>query len=269
MNRFWGILFLLVPILGLASFLLAANNLFPLPNAWLPDNYSQSGIAIDKLFYLVHWICAFFFLGVGLLIVYCLWKFADPKRERAAYFKEHLGLELIWSIIPAAILLWLAFYQLNTWETQRVNRPMVQVGDTTVPKAPLVRVYAKQFGWEFKYAGADNTFDTIDDVSSENLMVVPSGEPIVLQLESRDVIHSFFVPQLRLKHDVVPGMTQFAWFTPTDNATMSIVCAELCGWGHYKMNATLKIVPPAEFNNWMKDQQLRIAPPEFQTRQGD
>lgn len=192
-------------------------------------------------------------------------------RETASFIRGNTKLEIIWTLIPAAILVWLALFQMQTWSDQRVDRPTIQVGDQILPKPPMVRVVAKQYGWEFQYAGADNRFDSVDDVSVENLMVIPNNEPIVMQLESRDVIHSFFVPKLRFKHDVVPGMKQIAWFTPTtsEDSTieLTIVCAELCGWGHYKMNAQLRIVPRSEFDAWIKDQQLRVAPPEI-ARQG-
>jgi len=82
---------------------------------------------------------------------------------------------------------------------------------------------------------------------------VPRGEDVVLQLESRDVIHSFFVPELRLKQDVVPGMSQFAWFNANQTGEVDILCTELCGWGHYKMKARLRIVEPEEFQTYLKD----------------
>lgn len=74
----------------------------------------------------------------------------------------------------------------------------------------------------------------------------------MLQLESRDVIHSFFVPELRLKQDVVPGMSQFAWFNANQTAEVDILCTELCGWGHYKMKARLRIVDPNEFKKYVE-----------------
>ena len=263
----WSILFFLFTAGCLAAFLLAANNVEPLKGAWLPENFSENGIAIDRLFYLAHWICAVFFVGIGCMLALFVWKFSAPNREKASFFRGNTTLEIVWTLIPAAILIWLAVFQMQAWSAQRVDRPTLQVGGQTLPKPPLVRVIAKQFGWEFQYAGADNRFDSVDDVTLENLMVVPDDETIVMQLESRDVIHSFFVPKLRLKNDVVPGMKQIAWFTPTASADLTIVCAELCGWGHYKMNASLRIVPRNEFDDWILEQQLRIAPSEI-TRQG-
>ena len=264
MNRLWSLLFLLVPIGGLAAFALASLGVGPLDGAWLPDNYAESGIAVDHLWKTVHWICAFIFALTGLLIGFVVWKFGGSDRSEAVYTKGSIGLELTWSIIPGAILLGLAIYQMNAWAEQRVNRPMIEIDGESIPKPPLVRVVAKQFGWEFHYAGADQAFDTVDDFWVENLMVVPDDETIVFRLESRDVIHSFFVPKMRLKQDVVPGMIQTAWFNPLTTGTLNIVCAELCGWGHYKMNAKLKIVSRAEFVRWIGEQQSRMEPPQLE-----
>ena len=105
----------------------------------------------------------------------------------------------------------------------------------------------------------------IDDSSMnckniENLMVVPEKTDIVLQLESRDVIHSFFVADLRLKQDIVPGMLQFAWFNASRTGDLEILCTELCGWGHYKMNAKLRIVSQPEYEQWLAELQSEYYP---------
>ncbi len=264
MNRIWSLLFLLVPVFGIAAFVLAARNLWPLQGAWLPENFSESGVAIDELWYLVHWICGGIFVLTGVLITWMVWRFASQTGVQAKYFQSSVSLELAWSIIPAAILIGLAWYQMNAWSAQRVERPVIAIGQEMIDKPELVRVVAKQFGWEFHYAGADGKFETLDDFVVENLMKVPADEIIVMRLTSRDVIHSFFVPQLRLKHDVVPGRQQTAWFKPLSPAKMEIVCAELCGWGHYKMVAKLEIVSRREFESWIAGQQSRYAAPELE-----
>ena len=263
MNRFWSILFFLVPLCGLTAFVLAAMGLDPFKGAWLPENYSESGKAIDELWYLVHYVCAFFFLLTGLLIGLVTWKCTGVNARSAAFTKSSLKLEVVWTVIPAAILVALAFYQLNAWSAQRVQRPTIMVNGQKTERPPLVKVIARQFGWTFVYAGEDSIFNTLDDISVENLMVVPVDESIVMELESKDVIHSFFVPKLRLKNDMVPGMIQFAWFKPTRTGELDIVCAELCGWGHYKMNARMKIVSRSEFDQWIVQQQDRIRAPQL------
>ena len=242
---------------------MAAAGINPLNDAWLPENYSESGEAIDELWRIVHYICAFFFLLTGLLIGYVTWKFTNPNIQRASNTRSNLKLEFVWTIIPVAILVTLAFYQLNAWSAQRVDRPKSEVDGQVFDQPPFVKVIARQFGWTFVYPGADGAFDTLDDVLVENLIVVPVEETIVMELQSKDVIHSFFVPRLRLKHDMVPGMVQFAWFKPTRTGRLDVVCAELCGWGHYKMNAEMRIVSRGEFDVWIAEQQARIKAPQL------
>lgn len=263
MNRVWSILFFLIPVGGIAAFLLAANGLPPFVGAWLPANFSQNGESIDGLFMLVHWICALFFVGIGCAIGWIIWRFNASKRETASYYHSNVKLELLWSFVPGAILIFLAFYQLQTWAAQKVDRPTIVVNGETIFQPASLRVVARQYDWEFQYAGKDKKLGTPDDFSIQNLMVVPDDNPIVMQMESRDVIHSFFVPKLRLKQDIIPGATQFVWFKPTATAEMNILCAELCGWGHYKMTAILRIVPRAEYEAWIEEQQRKFDPPEL------
>ena len=119
---------------------------------------------------------------------------------------------------------------------------------------------AKRFGWEFHYPGPDGIVQTQDDDYIENELVLPVDTDIVLQLESLDVIHSFFVPQLRLKQDIVPGMKQFAWFRANQPVEMEIACTELCGWGHYKMQGILRIVSQNEYDQWIRERMNRRQP---------
>ncbi|MEM9413522.1 MAG: cytochrome c oxidase subunit II [Planctomycetota bacterium] len=263
MNRLWGIVFFVIPVLGVLSFVFAANRVGPFRSAWLPENYSETGAAIDELWYLVHFICGGFFLLTGLLLSWAVFRYSSRPHATARYIKENLTLELVWTIIPGAILVGLAFYQLEVWAKQRVDAPMLETRDGAILKPDSVRIVARQYGWEFYYPGADGEFDTLDDFHSDIEMVVPDDEATVARMESRDVIHSFFVPKLRLKHDIVPGTIQRIWFTPTGQAEMNIVCAELCGWGHYKMNAKLRIVSRKKFESWKLQQQSRMAAPDL------
>ncbi len=250
MNRFWSILFLLVPVLAIATYVMAAYDIAPLNNAWMPESYSNAGNTIDYLFNGLHLLSALILVGTMLAIGWIVWKF-DESREQAQHIHHNTRLELVWSIIPCIILVFIAFYQMNSWAENKMNRPTIEVDGQTIPKPPLVLVKAKQFGWEFHYAGDDDRIQTQDDVYIENELVVPVGQDVVLQLESYDVIHSFSVVELRLKQDIVPGMIQFAWFNATREGQMEIACAELCGWGHYKMTARMRIVSQTEFDNWL------------------
>jgi len=218
-------------------------------DTWLPENFSQSGQIIDNLFNMIHVVCAVIFLLTTTVLGYALWRFRGRAGDKANYVHSNTLLEVIWSIIPAGILIFLSLYQYDSWAEDKMRRPIVET--TGQPMPPQVKVIAKQFGWEFYYPGEDGTFGTVDDVYLENELYVPSDEAVVLQLESRDVIHSFFIPALRVKQDIVPGMKHFIWFEANGsdpNDSYSIACTELCGWGHYKMKAWIRILPRKEFD---------------------
>ena len=234
---------------------MAINGVWPFAACQMPPSLSTAGETIDNLFNGIHVLAVVILLGTGGAIGYVLWRF-DHRRtpdRKAKYFSHNTALELVWTLIPGIILLFLALYQMEAWSENKMVRPTTMVSGIETQTPPMVLVKAKQFGWEFHYAGADGVVETADDLYVEGLLVVPRGQDVVLQLESRDVIHSFFVPELRLKQDVVPGMRQFAWFNANQTAEVDILCTELCGWGHYKMKARLRIVEPAEFESYIED----------------
>jgi cytochrome c oxidase subunit 2 len=256
MNRFWSLLFLLVPLLSVGIYVWAALGRAPLATAWLPENLSYQGQTIDWLFLLIHYLAAALLLGTGLFLAVAIWRFGDRPGARARFVHTKVGLEIGWTIVPAAILIWLSLYQWNAWADNKLRRPMTQTQAGPQLRPPLARIVAKQFGWEIYYPGPDGKLDTPDDLYVENELYVPAGDEVVLELQSRDVIHDFFVPQLRLKQDIVPGSTQYLWFRTLPEAVnrrLDFVCAELCGWGHYKMNGWLYIVSTSDFERRMRE----------------
>ena len=153
-HRFWSILFFLVPVLAIGTYVMAAMNAWPFNGAWMPESYSEAGDTIDHLFNGLHLLSAVILIGTMLSIGWIVWRF-NEKRESALYIHHNTKLEVIWTIIPAAILVFIAFYQMNSWAENKMNRPMIMVNGHSVPKPPLCLVKAKQFGWEFHYAGED------------------------------------------------------------------------------------------------------------------
>jgi cytochrome c oxidase subunit 2 len=123
--------------------------------------------------------------------------------------------------------------------------------------APTVEVVARQFEWRLRYPGRDGTLGTADDLFLVNDMHVPVDEDILVQLKSMDVLHSFFIPNLRIKQDAVPGMKIPVWFKATENGQFDIVCAELCGWGHYKMKGRVTVESREDFDRWLEAQYAR------------
>jgi cytochrome c oxidase subunit 2 len=118
------------------------------------------------------------------------------------------------------------------------------------PETVRIEVNAHQWSWAVRYAGPDGKFNTPDDIVLLNEIVVPQGAPVTFQLVSTDVIHSFNVPNMRAKIDVVPGMVNRVWFTPKETGEFDIACAQHCGANHYKMKAKVTVLPRADYERW-------------------
>lgn len=250
MGRFWSLLFLMVPVLGVLVFVFAASpDSWPLLDHWLPENINKYGYVIDDLFMFILYLTGVIFIITGVLLFRFLWKYdAARNPEPARYIHGSLSLEIIWSILPAIILLFIAIFQMDAWATHKMRRPLLENGDR---RPALAQVTGRQFEWRIRYAGPDQQIGTPDDIFTVNELHVPVNEDVVLQVQSEDVLHSFFLPNLRIKQDLVPGMRQFSWFHANRRGIFDLVCAELCGWGHYKMRGRLVVESREDFDAWL------------------
>jgi cytochrome c oxidase subunit 2 len=208
---------------------------------WLPENVSTYGHEIDSLFYLIYYITAATFVLVTVLMIVFLVMYRDSGGRRATYSHGNTTLEIIWTIIPAAILIVLAFMSASSWAKIKRHVP---------PTDFEVRVVAKQFNWEISYPGPDGKLGTEDDVKFDNDMHVPVNKPVRLAMSSTDVIHSFFIPNMRFKQDIVPGREIVGWFESTKTGKYELPCAELCGFGHSGMKGWLFVHTPEEYKKW-------------------
>jgi len=250
-GRFWSLLFLLVPILGVGCFVWAMAGWWPMQGHWLPLNINPSAGVIDNLFYFIMYLTGVIFIITSLALFWFMWKYDAAKNaEPVQYTHGSHTLEVIWSILPAATLLFIAIYQMNAWANQKMRRPE----EDGKPMPALAEVTGRQFEWRIRYAGADRIVGTPDDLHIVNDLHVPVNKEVVLSIKSADVLHSFFLPNLRVKQDVVPGMEQFVWFKATREGSYDIVCAELCGWGHYKMRGRITVESQEKFDKWYRDQ---------------
>jgi cytochrome c oxidase subunit 2 len=116
-----------------------------------------------------------------------------------------------------------------------------------------IEVMAQQWGWNVRYAGPDGKFNTPDDVLRFNEIAIPVNTPVEIKLKSKDVIHSFYLPNFRTKQDAVPGYVTRLWFQAVEKGTYEIGCAQHCGVNHYKMKGTLQILDPGEYRDWLKE----------------
>ncbi|WP_040351720.1 cytochrome c oxidase subunit II [Blastopirellula marina] len=255
MGRVWSILFLTVPIFGVWTFVSAMNDWWPMSGGsfafssghWFPS-LDVSDHVKDHLFYVILYLTGVVFIGTGAVLFWILWRYDGATNADPVVFSHGShALEVIWSILPAVVLLFIAIYQMDAWAGARMRRPTMADGAI---KPPLCRVTGRQFEWRIQYPGEDGRLDTPDDLHVLNDLHVPVDEEIVIEIESMDVLHSFFLPNMRVKQDVVPGMRQYVWFHPVKEGVSDIVCAELCGWGHYKMRGRITVDNAAEFDRW-------------------
>jgi cytochrome c oxidase subunit 2 len=207
----------------------------------LPEQASTYAADVDRVFYVIYYITFFVFLLVTFLLVLFVIQYRAKPGQRAIYSHGNNVLELVWTAVPSAVFIILFLISASTWANIKIFKPK---GDVEV------RLVAKQFAWEFQYPGPDGQFDSDDDVSVDAELHVPVNKKVTVRLQGSDVIHSFFVPVLRLKQDVVPGREITAWFEATKTGRFEIPCAELCGPGHSGMKGWLNVLSDEEYQAW-------------------
>ena len=212
--------------------------------SWLPENVSTFGREVDFLFYLIYYITGAVFILVTVVMIVFLVKYRQRQGRRAIYSHGSTKLEIIWTVVPAIILLVLTFMSQGTWARIKGHMPR---GDIEV------QVTGKQFNWEIVYPGPDGKFGTDDDLMAENEVHVPVGKVVRVRLLSKDVIHSFYLPNFRLRQDAVPGRVILVWFEATKPGKYELPCSQLCGFGHSGMKGWLYVHAPEDYANWVRE----------------
>ncbi len=248
MAKSWCIFFIFWPTLALAVCWMA-----PAWGWWFPgDAASTLGARIDDLFYLILIIVSVVFVGTHVGLAYVLWRGSSFNEPKALFTHGSHNLEVIWTIVPSGILLFIALYQMDVWADYRVQSAF----PPEAVRAPVAEVTARQFEWRIRYPAPGKTLQLTpqpDDLYTVNDLHIPVGRPVMIQLRSDDVQHSFFVPMLRVKQDAVPGLVIPIWFDSVRSDTYELLCAELCGWGHYKMKARVVAQSDANFKSYLAE----------------
>ena len=247
-TRFSGAVRALRPALFLFAALafVPAGTAAALPH-WLhlPEQASTYAHEIDGMFHLIMWITGIIFVIVEALLLFFLWKYRHRPGRQAHYTHGNNRLEVIWTIIPALICVMLALLSRSIW---------TQIKERMPQDALQVHITGEQFAWNFRYAGPDGKFDTPDDILTLNQLHFPVGKPVVATVTSKDVIHSFYLPEFRVKQDAVPGMKTRIWFEGNRVGAWEIACAELCGLGHFRMKGFVTVDSPEDFQKWLAEQ---------------
>lgn len=210
----------------------------------LPESVSTIGPKVDQIYWAIVLITGFFFFLVQGALLFFVLKYRARPGQKASYVHGNTTLEVIWTVIPAIILLGLTIASQKVWAEIRYPKQMPAT-------AVELKLTAEQFAWNVQYPGADGQYDTPDDIATINQLHMPVGTPVKLHISSKDVIHSFFVPEFRMKQDAVPGLNITVWLEAVKPGEFEIRCAELCGLGHYRMKGFVTTEPMADFEKWL------------------
>ncbi len=248
---FWCLFFTFWPIAAIVVCAIA-----PAMDWGFPGNREAAtplGQRIDDLFYLILGIVTVAFIGTMGALAYVLWKGSKNEDEKGWFSHGSHNLEVIWTIVPSGILLFIALYQIDVWAIYRVRDYENRDADPR-PTHLVAEVTARQFEWRIRYPAPGKKFKTYKevkdwlarphagDVYAVNKLFVPLNRETLIYLKSGDVQHAFFVPDLRVKQDAMPGQSIDIWFTVNRAGKFNLTCAELCGWGHYKMRGEVEAV---------------------------
>ena len=214
---------------------------------WLPDAGSTFAGPIDTMFTVILIITGIALVIVEVGVVAFVIRYRARPGRKAFYTHGSTRAEVIWTAIPAVTMVALGLVSNHYWVWMKDK-------DSIPADAIHMGVHGKQFEWQMSYPGADGKLGTDDDITVRNQLHIPVNQPVAIELTAEDVIHSFFVPEFRVKQDAVPGMHITAWFQATKTGEFEIGCAELCGMGHYKMRARVFVHTPEEFTAWMAQQ---------------
>jgi cytochrome c oxidase subunit II len=209
---------------------------------WLPPAASAQADGVDDVYWFVTIICMAIFALVAGVSVYSVWKFraAPDDVDDGSPIHGHTGLEVVWTAVPAALVTAISIY------SGVVLTQIEEIG----PTHRVVDVTAQQFAWSFTYPEAKVT---------SGQLTLPIDQPVELKLSARDVIHSFWVPEWRMKKDAVPGVETNVIITPTKIGTFTVVCTELCGLGHAAMRARAVVMTREGFDRWIQEQKQAAA----------
>ncbi len=285
MQKGWSVLFGVV--------LLAAFGIWaaaPFVGWWLPKQVSSYGGDVDNLYYVILGFTGFFFVLTEVILVYAMWKFVHVPGRKSVYVEGNHRLEIAWTVVPAVLLIYIALAQIRTWENIKYQARMP---DTDVDV--VMQTTARQWEWRIRYPGPDsegqandskNRLRTteaarrawaespwFDDIVLPNEIHSWKDANVKIYLKTTDVLHSFFLPNLRLKQDALPGKTIPIWFKaiesnvsfkqdfdrktgrwkePARENDWELACAELCGGGHYRMRGRLYVHTDAkDFSDWL------------------
>lgn len=199
----------------------------------LPPQGSQFAGEVDNVYMGLFWLCGVLFLGIAAAAIGFAWRYRYKPGRVTPHQTHNTTLEIVWTVIPLLLCVGIFFWGLDGW-----MKYAVAPGESM-----QIQITAKKWLWQFEYP---------DGTRTANEIHVVINKPVRFVMTSEDVIHDFFVPDMRVKHDIVPGRYSEVWFTPTVLGTHHVTCAEYCGKGHSDMQAKLVVESEADFQKFME-----------------
>lgn len=252
--------------LAIAAITLISTYFFAAKTWWFPPHISEYGDAYDQHFMLTLTICGIIFVAAQLALAYTVFRYRKHS-GKSEYSHGNNKLEALWTSAAAVVFIGLVLAGTHIWTQAHLQ--------AAPANALQVEFWGQQFAWYARYPGPDGVFgrtrpelmkestgqplgiDPDDPAGRDDIVMpvlaVPVNRPVEVILRSKDVIHSFYVRELRLKQDAVPGLENRIHFTASQVGRYEIPCAELCGLGHYQMRSFLQVMPEAEFEQWLRD----------------
>ncbi len=240
---------------------------------WMPEPITEVARQIDGAFMITLVATGIIFLLAQGALAYAVWRYGSDRDEPADSSHGNNFLELLWTVAAAVLFIMLTVFGYGVWaETRFIEQKSMEPSEDRL----IVEVTGQQFVWNMRYAGADDQFgptniDLVDDAGGNPVgvdrsapggaddimtseMMVPVNREVEVVLKSKDVLHNFFVPEMRIKLDTVPGLVGKLRFKADKEGKYEVVCSELCGLGHYKMRTYLHVVSEEDYNAWIEEQ---------------
>ena len=255
-----------------------------------PPVASEHGELTDKLFWRTMWVTGIVFVITNILLFYFSYKYRYNANRKADFYPHNNKLEVIWTGVPAIVLTWLVISGWMAWDGIMSEAP---------EESEQIEIMGYQFQWSIRYGGIDNQvgdydYRLIDAVNAHgvdlgdranfddfisNSMVIPKGKPVLLKIRARDVLHSVFIPHMRVKMDAVPGMPTQFWFIANKTTAeirieegnpefnYELACTEICGKGHFSMKKNVIVLEQNEYDEWKADQESWLSKhPEYMSQ---
>jgi len=262
-------------------------------DAYEPPVASEHGQLTDKLFWRTMWVTFITFFVTNVLLFYFSWKYRYNKNRKALFYPHNNQLEYIWTGVPAIVLTWLVISGWMAWDGIMSEAP---------EDSEQIEIMGYQFAWSLRYGGMDNQvgdydYRLIDAVNSHGQdfsdragfddfqfrdLVIPKGKPVLLKIRARDVLHSVFIPHMRVKMDAMPGMPTQFWFVANKTTeemrieegnpdfNYELACTEVCGRGHFSMKKNVIVLEQDEYDEWKADQKSWLSKnPEYMSQVPD